>query len=263
MSQMSEQGLEEFTVDYYEQQLLKGMENFHPGGTDYTDRLAREVGISAGSRVLDVASGSGETALYLALKYQAAVTGADLSEKMVAHAKERAGQLKLAHRVDFRKAHVQQLPFPDDSFDASIAECSLCLFGDKVGAVASMARVVRPGGKVAISDVTLKGELPDELRTPLLYACCLASAQPLQTYVDIFEDAGLQEVRGYELTADITGPWREELPVLYDEVMNAFRDAIRLGLYEAVDDAELDRRAEKLLREQFGYAIVSGVVGGR
>jgi cyclopropane fatty-acyl-phospholipid synthase-like methyltransferase len=91
--------LQEFTVQYYEEQLLKGMENFHPGGTDYTDRLASEVGIGQESRVLDVASGSGETVLYLALKHGAQVVGLDLSAKMIAHAEERAQQLELGDRV--------------------------------------------------------------------------------------------------------------------------------------------------------------------
>ena len=57
------EGLQEFTVKYYEDQLVKGIENFHPGGIDYTEKLAREVDVRQGTRILDVASGSGETVL--------------------------------------------------------------------------------------------------------------------------------------------------------------------------------------------------------
>jgi len=131
---------------------------------------------------------------------------------------------------------------------------------DKIQVIQNMARLVKSGKKVAVSDVITKGEIPKELHTPLLYACFLAGAQPLKETMDIFIKAGLKKVVGYELTADIKDPWKEELPVLYHEVMNAFKDAIRLGVYEPKDESELDRMAERLLSEKFGYAIVSGIV---
>lgn len=252
--------LQEFTVKYYEDQLIKGIENFHPGGVDYTEKLAVEVGVREGTRILDVASGSGETALYVAMKFKAEVVGFDLSEKMVAHATERAKYLGLGHLASFRRGDVHKMPFERGSFDAAISECSLCLFRDKVQVIRNMAHVVKSGQKVAISDVITKGEIPKELHTPLLYACCLAGAQPLKETMDIFVKAGLKDVRGYELTADIKEPWKEELPVLYNEVMNAFKDAIRLGVYEPKEESQLDRMAERLLSEKFGYAIISGIV---
>ncbi len=254
------ENLQEFTVKYYEDQLIKGIENFHPGGIDYTEKLAIEVGVREGTRILDVASGSGETGLYLAMKFKAEVVGFDLSEKMVAHATERAKNLGLGHLASFRRGDVHKMPFNKSSFDAAISECSLCLFRDKVKVIRNMAHVVKYGKKVAVSDVITKGKIPGELHTPLLYACCLAGAQPLKETMDIFVKAGLKDVRGYELTADIKDPWKEELPVLYNEVMNAFKDAIRLGVYEAKDEWELDRVAECLLSEKFGYAIISGIV---
>lgn len=252
--------LQEFTVKYYEDQLIKGIENFHPGGIDYTEKLAMEAGVREGTRILDVASGSGETALYLAMRFKAEVVGFDLSEKMVAHATERAKDLGLRHLATFKKGDVHKMPFAKGSFDAAISECSLCLFRDKVQVIQNMAHAVKSGKKVAVSDVITKGEIPKELHTPLLYACCLAGAQPLKETMDIFIKAGLKNVVGYELTADIKDPWKEELPVLYHEVMNAFKDAISLGVYEAKDESELDRMAERLLSEKFGYAIISGIV---
>jgi len=254
------EALQEFTVKYYEDQLIKGIENFHPGGVNYTEKLAREVGVRKGTRILDVASGSGETALYLAMKFEAEVVGFDLSEKMVVHATERAKNLGLGHLASFRKGDVHKMPFGKGSFDAAISECSLCLFRDKVQVIRNMAHVVKSGKKVAVSDVITKGEVPKELHTPLLYACCLAGAQSLKETMDIFVNAGLNNVKGYELTADIKDPWKDELPVLYNEVMNAFKDAIGLGVYKAKDESELDQMAEHLLSEKFGYAIISGIV---
>ncbi len=254
------EALQEFTVKYYEEQLIKGIENFHPGGVDYTEKLAREVGVQKGAKVLDVASGSGETALYLAMKFKAEVVGFDLSEKMVTHAAGRAKNLGLSHLVSFRKGDVHRMPFERGAFDSAISECSLCLFRDKVQVIRNMSYVVKSGRKVAISDVITKGKVPEELHTPLLYACCLAGAQPLKETMEIFSEAGLGDVLGYELTADIKDPWKKELPVLYNEVMNAFKDAIRLGVYDAKDESELDQMAERLLSEKFGYAIISGIV---
>ncbi len=254
------EGLQKFTVKYYEDQLIKGIENFHPGGIDYTERLAIEVGVREGTRILDVASGSGETALYVAMKFKAEVVGFDLSEKMVAHATEKAKNLGLGHLASFRRGDVHKMPFERGSFDAAISECSLCLFRDKVQVIQNMAFVVKSCHKVAVSDVITKGEIPKELHTPLLYACCLAGAQPLRETMDIFIKAGLKDVKGYELTADIKDPWKQELPVLYNEVMDAFKDAIRLGVYEVRDESELDWMAEQLLSEKFGYAIISGIV---
>lgn len=187
-----EEELQEFTVKYYEDQLIKGIENFHPGGVDYTEKLAIEVGVREGTRTLDVASGSGETALYVAMKFRAEVVGFDLSEKMVTHATERAKNLGLDHLTSFKKGDVHKMPFAKGSFDAAISECSLCLFRDKVQVIQNMAHVVKSGHKVAVSDVITKGEIPKELHTPLLYACCLAGAQPLKETMDIFIKAGLK-----------------------------------------------------------------------
>ena len=117
------ENLQEFTVKYYEDQLIKGIENFHPGGIDYTEKLAREVDVRQGTRILDVASGSGETVLYLAMKFKAEVVGFDLSEKMVAHATGRAKNLGLSHLASFRKGDLHKMPFQKGSFDASISEC--------------------------------------------------------------------------------------------------------------------------------------------
>jgi len=165
------------------------------------------------------------------MKFKAEVVGFDLSEKMVAHAAGRAKNFGLSHLVSFRKGDVHKMPFGKGSFDASISECSLCLFRDKIQVIQNMAHVVKSGKKVAVSDVITKGEIPKELHTPLPYACCLAGAQPLKETMDIFIEAGLKNVVGYELTADIKEHWKKELPVLYNEVMNAFKDAMRLGVY--------------------------------
>ncbi len=86
----------------------------------------------------------------------------------------------------------ERLPFPNDSFDAVVCECAFCTFPDKPRAAAELARVLRPGGRVGINDVTVEpDQLQPELQTLAGWVACLDDAQPLDTYAAILADAGL------------------------------------------------------------------------
>ena len=95
-------------------------------------------------------------------------------------------------RVRFHVGDAEQLPFPDDSFDAVVCECALCIFPDKARAVAELARVLRPAGRVGITDVTLEPDrLDEELRTLAGWVACLADARPAREYAALLVGAGL------------------------------------------------------------------------
>ena len=130
------------------------------------------------------------------MKFKAEVVGFDLSEKMVAHAAGRAKNFGLSHLVSFRKGDVHKMPFGKGSFDASISECSLCLFRDKIQVIQNMAHVVKSGKKVAVSDVITKGEIPKELHnsSPL----CLLPSRRTTSEVDdgYLHKSGIEECRG-------------------------------------------------------------------
>lgn len=168
-------------------------DSHHPGGLRLTRRLVRTAGIAPGQRVLDVASGPGSTALLLAEEYDVEVVGVDLSDTAVAKAAQTAKRFGLAHRARFHQADAERLPLPDNAFDVVICECALCTFPDKAAAAAEFARVLGPGGRLALSDVTVAPDgLPAELAGLAGWVACLADAQPTEQYAGLLTAAGLQ-----------------------------------------------------------------------
>ncbi len=168
-------------------------ESYHPGGLELTRRLARSLDLRSGQKALDVASGPGATAFLLAAEFGVEVEGVDLGEQSVAKANAKAAAQGLDVQVRFHVGDAERLPFPDGSFDVVVSECAFCTFPDKPTAAAEMARVLRPGGKVGITDVALdKTRLHEELRSLSGWVACLADARPLDEYVAILAEAGLR-----------------------------------------------------------------------
>ena len=118
-------------------------DQLHPGGERLTLRLAQLAGVASGARVVDVACGSGATALLLARQLGCEAVGVDLGARAIAQARRAAGA---GERVSFLIGDAEALPLPDAGFDVALSECSLCTFPDKPRAIAEMARVVRAGG---------------------------------------------------------------------------------------------------------------------
>ncbi len=170
-------------------------ESCHPGGRALTRRLAAVTGLRAGQRVLDVASGPGSTAVLLAQEFGVTVDGVDLGAAEVERAAAAAEDAGLERSVRFQVGDAERLPFEDASFDAVICECAFCTFPDKVTAAAELARVLRPGGRIGLSDVTLSsGGLPAELTGLAGWVACLADARPLPACAALLADAGLERV---------------------------------------------------------------------
>jgi hypothetical protein len=172
--------------------LLLG-ESYHPGGLALTRRLLDILGVSRGDRLLDVASGTGTSSLVAAVEYHSLVDGVDLAPGNVTAATDRAASRGVADRVRFHGGDAEALPVPDDGFDAVICECALCTFPDKTTAAREMARVLRPGGRVGITDVTAeRSRLPVELTGLMAQVACIADARTDAEYQGILQDAGLR-----------------------------------------------------------------------
>lgn len=168
-------------------------DSYHPGGLRLTRYLAVSAGIAPGQRVLDIASGPGTTALLLADELAADVDGVDLSAVSVERATATALERNLGARVRFQVGDAERLPFPDATFDAVISECAFCTFPDKATAATEMARVVKPGGRVGLTDMTVDPRhLDAELTSLAGWIACLADARPLGEYAAIFRSAGLR-----------------------------------------------------------------------
>lgn len=202
MMQKSEQGatvtsaaeLKACCANLYESEWAKLLlgDSFHPGGLQMTERLGTLLQLQPGMVVLDVASGLGTSALFLAKRFGCEVVGIDYSQDSVAAANDTADAAQLAHLVHFQQADAEELPFLADQFDAIICECAFCTFPNKAVAAAEFSRVLAPGSRIGISDLTRQGDLPTELNTLLAWVACIADALPLDVYRAYLEQAGLQ-----------------------------------------------------------------------
>jgi arsenite methyltransferase len=165
-------------------------DQLHPGGERLTLRLAQLAGVAPGDRVLDVACGSGASALLLARELGCVTVGVDLGARAIEHARRAT---PAGARASFLVGDAETLPLPDASFDVALSECSLCTFPDKPRAIAEMARVVRLGGTIAIADVTADPDaLPARLRTAAARVACVADAQSADAYAALLRDAGCE-----------------------------------------------------------------------
>lgn len=173
------------------------IEVLHPGGLEITRELAELCRVSQGQRVLDVASGSGEAACFLAEQFQCHLVGIDGSDDMVERARQKARSRHLD--VEFRQGDAHQLPFDDGEFDTVISECTTCIL-DKELAVREMTRVAKSGGHVGIHDLCWKTDTPDSMKDRLDE---LEGERPetLAGWKHLFEEAGLSDVVTRDKTA--------------------------------------------------------------
>jgi arsenite methyltransferase len=230
--------------------------SYHPGGTDLTRHLAQLLQLGPGDKVLDVASGVGTTAFLVATECGADVLGIDLGQAQVSRARAQAEQLGLEERVGFQQGDAEQLPVPTGMFDAVISECALCTFPDKRAAAAEMNRVVRPGGRVGISDVWLDPDrLDPELRGLAGRVACLADARPIDEVRTLLDQAGLR-VTHVERHDDA-------MVALIDQIRIRLR-ALRLADLPLLRDLDLrrgielaGRAAEVVERGHAGYVLLT------
>ena len=231
-------------------------EQLHPGGEQLTRRLAELAGVAPGRRVLDVACGSGATALLLARELDCVVVGVDLGARAIEQAR-RATHAGV--RASFLLGDAEALPLPDASFDVAMSECSLCTFPDNPRAITEMARVVRPGGSIAIADVTADLDaLPAQLRSAAARVACVADARSAGAYAALLRDAGCEPLA--------IEPHDAELRAMADRVEARLRLARMLappgdereGIREA---AALSRLAiDAIARGTLGYALITARV---
>ena len=227
-------------------------DQLHPGGERLTLRLAELAGVARGARILDVACGSGATALLLARELDCVVVGVDLGARAIERARRAA---QAGERVSFLLGDAEALPLPDGGFDVALSECSLCTFPDKRRAIAEMARVVRPGGTLAIADVTADLDaLPAPLRTAAASIACVADARSADEYVALLRDAGCETLA--------IEPHDAELRAMADRVEARLRVARMLAppgeQRERVREAAaLARMAiDAIARGSLGYALI-------
>jgi arsenite methyltransferase len=151
--------------------------------------------LKPGETVLDLGSGGGIDVLLSARRVGPTgfVYGLDMTDEMLALAeKNRAEQG--ATNVKFLKGHIEEIPLPDASVDVVISNCVINLSADKGKVLREVGRVLRPGGRFAVSDVVVQGTMPDELRSDMLaWVGCIAGALEEGEYRHLLGEAGMTD----------------------------------------------------------------------
>lgn len=158
--------------------------------------------LKPGMTVLDLGAGAGFDA-FLAWRQigpTGKVIGVDMTDDMLARASENARNLGAAN-VEFRKGFIEELPIDDASVDFVISNCVINLSPDKPKVFGEIARVLKPGGRFAVSDIVLLSELPEEIKRDVsAYVGCISGASMLNEYVLTALNAGLRNLSIPEIT---------------------------------------------------------------
>ncbi|HET6935513.1 MAG TPA: arsenite methyltransferase, partial [Candidatus Angelobacter sp.] len=152
--------------------------------------------LNPGETVLDLGSGGGIDVLLSARRVgpNGKAYGLDMTDDMLALARENQKKSGL-NNVEFLRGEIENIPLPDNSVDVIISNCVINLSGDKDRVLQEAFRVLKPGGRFAVSDVVVRGELPEEIRrSMLLWVGCIAGALSESEYTSKLRSAGFQQI---------------------------------------------------------------------
>jgi arsenite methyltransferase len=152
--------------------------------------------LKPGETVLDLGSGGGIDVLLSARRVgpTGKAYGLDMTDEMLALARENQRKAGVQN-VEFLKGEIESIPLPDNSADVIISNCVINLSGDKDQVLAEAFRVLKPGGRLAVSDIVVRGEMPAALRRQLeLWAGCIAGALEETEYRSKLAKVGFSEI---------------------------------------------------------------------
>jgi arsenite methyltransferase len=152
--------------------------------------------LKEGETVLDLGSGGGIDVLLSARRVgpSGKAYGLDMTDEMLALAEENKRKTGLTN-VEFLKGEIESIPLPDNSVDVIISNCVINLSGDKDRVLQEAFRVLKPGGRFAVSDVVVRGDVPVEIKKNMeLWAGCVAGALSDQDYVSKLTMAGFKDI---------------------------------------------------------------------
>lgn len=181
-----------------------------------------------GETVVDLGSGGGIDCFLAAQQVGLTghVIGIDMTPAMLTLARTNATKLGITN-VEFRQGTIEDLPISDASVDVIISNCVVNLSPDKPDVFAEAYRVLKTGGRLAISDIVALEELPDEIRNdPALYSGCIGGAETKANLEDWLQRAGFEEIRITREGPGLSGPAGQE-GSLARWVMSATIEAIR------------------------------------
>ena len=152
--------------------------------------------IKRGDTVVDLGSGAGND-IFVALPYageEGKLIGIDFTQEMIDKAnrnKEKSGK----QNIEFKLGEIENIPLSDNTADVVISNCVLNLVPDKKAAFGEIYRIIKPGGHFCVSDIVIKGNLPDKLKQSAeMYAGCVAGAIQQDEYLGIISDTGFGNI---------------------------------------------------------------------
>jgi SAM-dependent methyltransferase len=222
----------------------------HAGGITSTKRAIERLAIAPGMRVLDLGSGVGSAARYIARKSGCQVVGVDSDPEMV----RRAREVSRDPKVSYEQMNCLEMGFPDDSFDRVIIQSVAC-FNDKVPLFREVARVLKPGGVVGMNEVTWLKPPTEKIQQVMCATICetFRGALLADEWVAAMESAGLVDGRHEQHPFNASTPYQ----ILREEGM---LNTLRI-MWRVMTKPEINMRLSAMSNffkncpEYFGYGI--------
>lgn len=242
-----------YQTDYV--RLLFG-DSIHPGGLGLTKELGERLKIAKQSNVLDVACGLGTSAIFIAKNFCCHITGVDIGEKNIAEAERISLAQGVSELTKFVVGDAENIVnlFKQDTFDYSICECSFCLFADKERAAHELFKVTRKDGKIGMSDVVIRNEIPQSLKEALSQFLCILEAKSEEEYSRYLKNAGFTNVRVYDK--------KYEMLRLLDDIMKRiFAAELLQGLGKIdLDNVNIDLNKIKQIIKEVKHCVNSNTI---
>ncbi len=186
--------------------------------------------LQPGEVVLDLGSGAGFDSFLAARQVgkSGMVIGVDMTPEMIDNARTNAQQGNYQN-VEFRLGQIEDLPVEDDSVDVILSNCVINLAPDQRAVYREAYRVLKKGGRLAISDMVASGEMPPEIREDLtLHSACVSGALEVAELQDILEEAGFEQIqiKPKDESRQFISKWTPGIPI-EDFVLSATIEAVK------------------------------------
>jgi ubiquinone/menaquinone biosynthesis C-methylase UbiE len=231
--------------------VLKDYDQDHYGGVEAVDALAARAGIASHHHVLDVCSGMGGPARYLAHRFGCRVTGLDLTESRYRGAVKLTRLVKLDRLVDFRMGNALDMPFEPATFDVVIGQEAWAHVPDKHRLIGECARVVKAGGCIAFTDILRRGALDAPTMGRLEREMTFSALETLDGYSGLLRGSGCTVLS----CEDLSEHWARIL-------------VRRLEMYRSLEDETIAKFGEAHFRawdDSYSFFVglfASGKLGG-
>ena len=215
---------------------LKEFDQDHYGGIGALEKLAQEAGIARRHNVLDICSGMGGPARYLAHGIGCRVTGIDLTESRVDGANRLTKLARLDHLVAYRLGSALDMPFSDASFDVAISQESWAHIPDKSRLIAQAVRVLKPSGVIAFTDIVRVGTMSDETRQKLRDGMTFMEIESYEGYKKLLAESACVVEKCADLSEEWTSILQKRL-AMYRSLKDSTVAKFGIEGYERYDSA--------------------------